>query len=60
MISAFGKYNIKTCLMQTFSSKLVSVAEQVGLGLTQMETPKTNFLRMWPIFIFSPVVQEQM
>ena len=45
--------------MQKINSKLVSVAEQVGLSLTQMETPKTSFLRMWPIFE-SPLVQEKM
>ena len=46
--------------MQNFKSKLVSVAEQVGLSQTRMETPRTSFLRMWPIFEFGLVVQEEM
>ena len=45
--------------MRKIKGKLVSVAEQVGLSLTQMGTPKTSFLRIWPIFE-SPMVQEKM
>ena len=34
--------------MKNFN-KLVSVAEQIDLSLTQLEIPKTDFLSMWPI-----------